>query len=128
MPDILVSLHGKRLGITAPDSNGKCSLVLDGEIIAGVGVTITIPAPTSSVRGGVLQQSAITPLTDSSGGTSGGNTVAVVPAATAATTDTSAASLTSVNSALTAIKNDIATLAAKQNATIASDKSAGVTA
>ncbi|CQJ65936.1 Uncharacterised protein [Yersinia enterocolitica] len=40
MPDILVSLHGKRLGITAPDSNGKCSLVLDGEIVAGVGVTL----------------------------------------------------------------------------------------
>ena len=55
-------------------------------------------------------------LTDSSGGTSGGATIPAVPAATAATTDTSAASLASTNAAITAIKNDIATLAAKLNA------------
>lgn len=128
MPDILVSLHGKRLGITAPDSNGKCSLVLDGEIVAGVGVTLTIPAPTSLVRGGVLQQTTITALTDSSGGTSGGNTVPVIPVATAATTDATAASLSSTNAALTAIRNDIATLAARANALLASDKAAGVIA
>lgn len=62
----------------------------------------------------------VTVLTDSSGGTSGGETVPAVPAATAATTDTSAASLTSTNAAITAIKNDVATLAAKLNALIAS--------
>lgn len=84
------------------------------------------PSPTQ--RGGVLQQTAVPALTDSSGGTSGGNTVAAVPAATAATTDTSAASLTSTNAAITAVKNDIATLAAKLNAVIAAVKAAGVTA
>lgn len=84
--------------------------------------------PTSTDRGGVLQQSAITALTDSSGGTSGGNTVAAVPAATAASTDTSAASLTSTNASITAIKNDIATLAAKVNAINAAIKAAGATA
>lgn len=111
MADILVSIHGKRLGISAPDpTSGKASLLLDGVAIAGVTV-----------------QSAITALTDSSGGTSGGNTVPAVAAATAATTDTSAASLVSTNAAITALKNDIATLTAKQNATLAAIKSAGVT-
>lgn len=84
--------------------------------------------PTSTDRGGVLQQAAITALTDSSGGTSGGNTVPAVPAATAATTDTSAASLTSTNASITALKNDIATLAAKVNAINAAIKAAGNTA
>lgn len=84
--------------------------------------------PTSTDRGGVLQQSAITALTDSSGGTSGGNTVAAIPAATAASTDTSAASLTSTNASITALKNDIATLTAKINAINAAIKAAGATA
>ncbi|WNP36237.1 hypothetical protein RN333_08585 [Enterobacter kobei] len=84
--------------------------------------------PTSTDRGGVLQQAAITALTDSSGGTSGGNTVAAVPAATAASTDTSAASLTSTNAAITAVKNDLATLTAKYNALLAAVKASGVTA
>lgn len=84
--------------------------------------------PTSTDRGGVLQQSAITNLTDSSGGTSGGNTVAAIPAAAAATTDTSAASLTSTNAAITALKNDVATLTAKINAINAAIKAAGATA
>jgi hypothetical protein len=60
----------------------------------------------------------ITALTDNSGGTAN-NTIEAVPAATAADTDTSAASLASTNTALTAIKNDIADLTAKLNAVIA---------
>lgn len=84
--------------------------------------------PTSTERGGVLQQTAIVAITDSSGGTSGGNTVAAVPAATAATTDATAASLTSTNAAITAIKNDFATLSAKYNALLAAVKASGVTA
>lgn len=84
--------------------------------------------PTSTDRGGVLQQAAIVAITDSSGGTSGGNTVAAVPAATAATTDATAASLTSTNAAITAIKNDFATLSAKYNALLAAVKASGVTA
>ncbi|RAP72981.1 hypothetical protein [Candidatus Erwinia dacicola] len=84
--------------------------------------------PTASERGGVLLQTAIVALTDSSGGTSGGNTVAAVPAATAATTDATAASLTSTNAAITAIKNDFATLSAKYNALLAAVKAAGITA
>lgn len=58
-------------------------------------------------------------LTNNSGGTVS-DTIAAVPAATAASTDTSAASLASTNTALTAIKNDIASLTAKLNAVIAS--------
>ena len=84
--------------------------------------------PTSTDRGGVLQQAAITALIDSSGGTSVGNTVPAVPAATAATTDTSAASLTSTNASITALKNDIATLSAKYNALLSAVKASGVTA
>ncbi|WP_338511319.1 hypothetical protein [Erwinia aphidicola] len=84
--------------------------------------------PTATERGGVLLQTAIVALTDSSGGTSGGNTVAAVPLATAATTDTTAASLTSTNAAITAMRNDIATLTAKLNASMAANKAAGVTA
>ncbi|MEX3036437.1 hypothetical protein AB4K08_01020 [Serratia fonticola] len=84
--------------------------------------------PTSTDRGGVLQQTSIVAITDSSGGTSGGNTVAAVPAATAATTDATAASLASTNAAITAIKNDFATLSAKYNALLAAVKASGVTA
>ncbi|HGW4305879.1 TPA: hypothetical protein ACNIEN_001974 [Klebsiella pneumoniae] len=84
--------------------------------------------PTATERGGVLLQTAIVAITDSSGGTSGGNTVAAVPAATAATTDATAASLTSTNAAIAAIKNDFATLSAKYNALLAATKAAGVTA
>ena len=60
---------------------------------------------------------AITPLTDSSGGTAN-NTIAVIPAATAASTDTSAASLASTNAALTTLRDAIADIAAKVNAII----------
>lgn len=63
------------------------------------------------------QVAALVALTDSSGGTAN-NTVELVPAATAASTDTSAASLASVNTMRTAIQNDIADLAAKVNAII----------
>jgi hypothetical protein len=70
---------------------------------------------------GKAQVAALVALTDNSGGTAD-DTVAVVPAATAASTDTSAASLASTNTALTAIKNDIADLAGKINAVIAALK------
>ncbi|EKN3834169.1 hypothetical protein OZ696_004571 [Yersinia enterocolitica] len=98
-----------------------------------IGTTVTTAmagnkVPTSTDRDGVLQQTAIVAITDSSGGTSGGNTVAAVPAATAATTDATAASLTSTNAAITAIKNDFATLSAKYNALLAAVKAAGITA
>lgn len=61
---------------------------------------------------------ALTPLTDSSGGTAN-NTIAAIPAATAAVTDTTAASLTSTNASIDALKNAVADLAAKVNAIIA---------
>lgn len=62
--------------------------------------------------------SGVTQLTDSTGATPN-NTIENVPAATAASTDTSAASLTSTNAALTAIENSLSDLAAKVNAIIA---------
>lgn len=60
---------------------------------------------------------AVTVLTDSTGATAN-DTVEDVPAAVAAASDTTAASLTSVNTALTAIENNIADLTAKLNAVI----------
>lgn len=67
------------------------------------------------------QVAAIMALTDSSGGTAS-DTVEVIPAAVAAATDTTAASLASVNTMRTAIQNDIADLAAKFNALLAALK------
>ena len=63
----------------------------------------------------------ITALTDSTGATAN-NTIENVPAAVAASTDTSAASLASVNNSLTAIENNLADLTAKVNAIIAANK------
>ena len=64
---------------------------------------------------------ALTSLTDSSGGTAD-NTIAAIPAATAASTDTSAASLTSTNASITAIKNGLADLTAKVNAILSANR------
>lgn len=61
---------------------------------------------------------AIVPLTNSTGGTAN-DTVQAVPQATAAVTDTTASSLTSVNAALTIINNDVADLTVKVNAILA---------
>lgn len=86
-------------------------LILD---IAAAG---TSTAATTTVAGVVKQTADVVALTDNSGGTSGGNAVAAVPAVTASTgTDNLAAGLTATNTSITAIKNDIATLAAKLNA------------
>lgn len=69
---------------------------------------------TGTVNGAL---SGVTALTDNTGATAN-NTIENVPAATAASTDTSAASLTSTNASLTAIENNIADLTAKVNAII----------
>ena len=57
MADILVSIHGNRLGITAPDENGVCQLLLDGEPIGGD--AYVLPAANSSTIGGVKQGVAV---------------------------------------------------------------------
>ncbi|ACI52202.1 hypothetical protein Gdia_2457 [Gluconacetobacter diazotrophicus PA1 5] len=72
------------------------------------------------------QQPAVPELTDNSGGTSQGDALEAVPVATAAATDTSAALLTSVNTALTAVKNDLSTLAAAVNGINAALTAAGI--
>lgn len=85
-----------------------------------------IPAATPTEIGGVLQSAAITPITDSSGGVSGTNTIAAIPTVIADVTATTAAQLVSTNTAVTDIKNAISTLAAKQNAIIAALIAAGI--
>ena len=69
---------------------------------------------TGTVNGAL---SGVTVLTNSTGVTPD-STVENVPAATAASSDTSAASLTSTNASLTAIENSLSDLAAKVNAII----------
>lgn len=64
---------------------------------------------------------AIAALTNSTGQV-GNNTVALVPAATQAGTDTTAASLTSTNAAITAINQDLADLTDKLNVILAALK------
>jgi len=86
-----------------------------------VGLEIKADYFTGQLNGSVQDPDviAIVNLTDSSGGTSGGNTVPAVAAAVAAASGADTATLptlTSVNASITAIKNDIATLAAKLNA------------
>lgn len=65
---------------------------------------------------------ALVALTDSTGGAAANNTLVAVPAATAASTDTTAASLTSTNASISAIRDDLADLAGKVNALIAALK------
>lgn len=94
-----------------------------------VGLEIKADFFTGTLNGSALDPDvvAIVNLTDSSGGTSGGNTVAAIgiatPAAVNSVTDASASTTVSVNAAitylntqLTAIRNDVATLTAKLNA------------
>jgi len=73
------------------------------------------------------QGAAIVSLTNSTGAV-GNDTVENIPAAVAADTDTSAASLASVNTSLTAIENDIADLTDKVNALLVSLRNAGIIA
>lgn len=84
-----------------------------------------IPAATTTTIGGVKKSGTVTNLTDSSGGTIGVNTIAAIPAATAATTDITAASLTSTNLAITDLKNAVATLSAKVNSLLTALRGAG---
>lgn len=73
------------------------------------------------------QGAAVASLTNSTGAV-GNDTVENIPAAVAADTDTSAASLASVNTSLTAIENDIADLTDKVNALLVSLRAAGIIA
>lgn len=73
----------------------------------GDGGSLTLPAATTSAAGVVKQGAAVTNLTDNSGGTSGGNTIA-------ATTDQASTS------------NAVATLAAKVNAILVALRTAGI--
>lgn len=89
-----------------------------GELSMAPPLAAEVVAQTDAAVAGVVAIGALTPLTDSSGGTAN-NTIAAIPAATAAVTDTTAASLTSTNASITALTNAVADLAAKVNSIIA---------
>lgn len=87
-------------------------------------ISLGMPFPLAKQVGEAIDNStqtpavlAVTPLTNSTGGTAN-DTVQAVPQATAAT-DVTAASLTSTNAALTIINNDMADLTVKVNAILA---------
>jgi len=86
------------------------------------GLEIVADEFTGTVNGSVIvaDLATVAPL----GGTVGtaNDTMTAVPAATAATTDTSAASLTSVNASITALNNNLADLQAKVNTILAALK------
>lgn len=89
----------------------------------------SIPPATITTVGGVKKTTAITTLTNSSGGTSGGNTVAAIPLPAAAATGADTVTLPTQASVLasnTALRNAVATLAAKQIEIIAALKAAGI--
>jgi hypothetical protein len=79
------------------------------------GANSTLPVATATAVGTVKKAATVAAITDSSGGTSGGNTVAAIVAAT----DTTAAGLATT-------KNAIATLSAKVNAMLTALKNAGI--
>lgn len=117
----------KNLGIYLPTQHLEGFLRTLDAVVKDVDGSI--PAATTTTVGGVLKTSAITTLTNSSGGTSGGNTVAAVPLPAAATTGADTATLSTQASVLasnTALRNAVATLAAKQIEIIAALKAAGI--
>jgi hypothetical protein len=93
-------------------------MAADARRLAELSMPTELARETAAQIDGIVSAiGALTPLTDSSGGTAN-NTIAAIPAATAAVTDTTAASLTSTNASIDALKNAVADLAAKVNAII----------
>jgi len=92
--------------------------VATNERVAGTSLVNAVKNANVKTKPAVV---ALVALTDSTAGTPD-NTVAAIPAAVAATTDATAAQLVSVNTAFTAIRNDLSDLTAKLNAVIAALK------
>lgn len=80
------------------------------------GLELLVGAVTSSGEDSI---GGLTPLGGTITGATANNTMTAVADAVAAATDTTAASLTSVNTAIAAIENNFADLQAKVNAIIA---------
>ena len=94
-------------------------LVVNGvDAAAGIDGSAAAQATADSAVAALNAVNALTVLTNSTG-VAGDNTIENVPAAVAADVDTTAASLASVNTSLTAIENSIADLAVKVNAILA---------
>jgi hypothetical protein len=119
---------GKEELYIASRGNGRATISLTevGEFAAS---EVTVPAATTSVRGTVLRTAAIVNLTDSSGGTSGGNTIAAIalPVASASAADTNTLpTAASTIASVTALRNAVATEAAKLNALLTALRASGV--
>lgn len=100
--------HAASIGITTPVSNWN---------------EYSDAIVTSGAKKGVAVASLV-----NSTGVVGNNAVENVPAATAASTDTSAASLTSTNASITALENNIADLTDKLNALLTALRNANIIA
>lgn len=112
-PTTLAAMQQEINSTNLTDGQQIKQLLLD--IVTFVGTSGSVPAATTTTIGGVKEAADVAALTDNSGGTSGGNTIAVIGAGT---TDTSAAKLTDT-------ANAIATLSAKIDAILVSIKAAG---
>ena len=114
-PTTLAAMQQEINSTNLTDGQQIKQLLLDLVAYVTASGSVTIPAATTAAIGGVKEAADVVTLTDNSGGTSGGNTIAVIGAGS---TDTSAAKLTDT-------ANAIATLAAKIDAILAVMKTAG---
>lgn len=107
---------------------GRSTLSLE-EVAEFAGSEVTVPAATTTVRGTVLRTASVPNLTDSSGGTSGGNTIAAVALTVAAATGADTNTLptkASTDASITSLRNAVATQAAKVTALMTALRNAGV--
>lgn len=117
------------LGMPTQLAAEVAELVVSGGLQIGTTSTTAMAGnrtPTASIRGGVLLQAAVTSLTGTVG--TANDVMTAVAAATAPADNTAAglASLTSVNTAITAINNNLADLQAKVNAILVAVRAAGI--
>ncbi|WP_420961073.1 hypothetical protein [Brucella sp. IR073] len=133
MADVLVSIHGNRVGLSADGEllvDGTAVAMSGGsESVAWADVTgkpSTFPADPASVTAAMKAKTQIAALTNLTGTVGTANdAMTAVPAATAAATGADTATLptlTSVNASITAINNNLADLQAKVNAIMAALK------
>lgn len=112
-------------------SNAEADGMFIGHALAAKGSSAAVGRVVLVPDAGFGGQAAITALTDSSTGVSGGNTVPAVTnpdlSAWDGAHDPTSAQATAINAAVTSLKNDVATLAAKLNAVISVLHAVGIT-
>jgi hypothetical protein len=115
LPEVPADADGDYVPLLTVDGSDKTVEWVEGATPGSIGdVEDDVTALTARVEA----VADVVALTNNTGATAN-NTVENVPAATAADTDTTAASLASTNASITAIENNISDLTATVNAIIA---------